>query len=71
MKKLTLIILGWYTFLFGKRTVMSRARLDICMQCKNRKGYFCGICFCELHAKASIAQESCPIKKWPGDLTRV
>lgn len=35
------------------------------MDCKFRKGYFCGECWCEIHAKAEIEEEECPKGLWP------
>jgi len=59
------IIKGWLRFLFSKRTQMASDRIKICLDCPFRKGYFCGVCFCELHAKASVEEEECPKDKWP------
>lgn len=64
IKKLKSICQGWYRFLFGKRSEMAQNRLSICMQCRERKGYFCGVCWCELHAKAEVKDEACPKGYW-------
>lgn len=61
------IIKGWFIFLFGKRTKQASDRILICLDCKFRKGYFCGVCGCEIHAKASLKDEHCPKYRWPGD----
>lgn len=63
--KLTNIIHGWYLFLFGKRTKQAKKRIDICKKCEYRKGYFCSVCWCELHAKSTIEEEECPKGFWP------
>lgn len=54
------IIKGWYIFLFKKRSQMASDRLKVCKSCDLRKGYFCGECWCELHAKSEIEDEKCP-----------
>lgn len=64
MRKLFNIAKGWYLFLFAKRSQMAKERLKICFECELRKGIVCGVCFCELHAKAEIEQEECPKDKW-------
>lgn len=64
MRKIFNIIIGWYRFLFKKRSVMADQRLKICQRCIYRKGFMCGECFCELHAKAEIEEEYCPKGKW-------
>lgn len=63
-KKLRSIALGWYRFLFGKRSEMANTRILICLECRERKGYFCGVCWCELHAKTEVQDEECPKKYW-------
>lgn len=67
MINLSNIIKGWIRFLFYKRSRMAKERLAVCWQCPLRKGVFCGVCFCELHAKAEIVEEHCPKYKWDGD----
>lgn len=67
MRKLFNIAKGWYLFLFAKRSRMAKERLEICLKCPFRKGYFCGECWCELHAKAEIDTEECPKNFWPRD----
>lgn len=62
--KILRIIKGWFIFLFGKRTQQASDRIVICLDCKFRKGYFCSICGCELHAKASLEEEECPKGFW-------
>jgi hypothetical protein len=64
MKKLFNILKGWYKFLFAKRSQMAKDRLIICFSCKARFGIMCGMCGCELHAKAEIEEEECPLGKW-------
>lgn len=46
---------------------MADQRLKICQRCIYRKGFMCGECFCELHAKAEIEEEYCPKGKWGSD----
>lgn len=65
--KILNILKGWYRFLFAKRSQMAKDRLTICFQCTQRKGIFCGVCGCELHAKAEVEQEECPKGLWPID----
>ena len=55
--------------MFAKRSEMAKERLEICFECDKRKGIVCGICLCELHAKAEIPEEQCPhpqANKWVG-----
>jgi hypothetical protein len=63
--KLRSICLGWWRFLFNKRTKMSQDRIDICMDCELRKGRFCGVCYCELDALATLDQSEGGICKHP------
>lgn len=68
MIKLYRIIKGWMIFLFRPKSQMAIARLDACLKCPHRRGRFCGICWCELDAKAEIEEEHCPDpdgSRWP------
>lgn len=58
------IIQGWWKFLFFKRSELAKERLKICFQCPFRKIVFCGVCGCELHAKAELEDEECPKGYW-------
>lgn len=58
------IIKGWLRFLFSKRSRMANRRLKICGECPFKRGIFCGECWCELHAKASLEEEECPKGFW-------
>ncbi len=58
------IVKGWWLLFFGKRTEAADKRLLVCMTCPFRKGYFCGECWCELHAKSMIEEEECPKGFW-------
>lgn len=62
--KIINIIKGWLKFLFAKRSQMAKDRLVICFECAHRKGIFCGLCGCELHAKAEVEEEECPKGYW-------
>lgn len=62
--RLKTIAKGWYLFLFAKRTDQARERIAVCYDCPYRKGYFCGVCWCELHAKSMIEEEECPKGFW-------
>lgn len=62
--KLYYILKGWFRFLFAKRSQMAKDRLQICFQCTQRRGVFCGACGCELHAKAEVDEEECPKGLW-------
>lgn len=64
MSRVINMIKGWYRLLFAKRSQMAKDRLTICFECTQRKGYFCGVCGCELHAKAEVEEEECPKGKW-------
>lgn len=57
------VIKGWYRFLFKKRSALANSRLSVCKDCELRKGVFCSVCGCELHAKASLIEEKCPDPK--------
>lgn len=63
--KIKHIFLGWFRFLFFKRSPMAKERIKVCFACSERRGIFCGECGCELHAKAEIEEEECPLNKWP------
>jgi hypothetical protein len=67
MNKIRNIIVGWWRFLFAKRSQMAKDRVSVCKKCPVRKGIFCGICWCEIHAKAEVEEEFCPVGKWPND----
>jgi hypothetical protein len=43
---------------------MANRRLKICGECPFKRGIFCGECWCELHAKASLEEEECPKGFW-------
>lgn len=58
------IIVGWFRFMFRPASEMAKKRLAICEDCKFRRGYFCGECWCELDAKAEIEDEECPKNYW-------
>jgi hypothetical protein len=58
------IIKGWYRFLFKPQSEMAKKRLAICKVCDLRQGKFCGVCWCELDAKAELEEEKCPKGKW-------
>ena len=62
--KLRSICIGWYRYLFAKRSEKAQLRIDICGVCQFKKGRFCGVCFCELHAKAE-SDDDCPKGYWP------
>jgi hypothetical protein len=62
--KILNIIKGWFLFLFAKRTEQAKERIIICLDCKFRKGYFCGVCGCEIHAKSMLEEEECPKGFW-------
>lgn len=64
LSKIRSFFIGWFTLLFKKRSSMTNERLETCWKCNERKGYFCGQCGCELHAKASSKEETCPLDKW-------
>lgn len=51
----------------GLKTVSSKElqhRLDICAECPMQLGNQCGICTCNLSAKANMRLEQCPVSKW-------
>ena len=50
--------------MFRPASAMAKKRLAICEDCKFRRGYFCGECWCELDAKAEIEDEECPKNYW-------
>lgn len=58
--------------MFTKRSQMAKDRLSICFQCTQRRGIFCGVCGCELHAKAEVEEDECPMGYWlkPGDFVQ-
>lgn len=58
------ILKGWFRFMFAKRSHMADKRLAICWECPYRRWHFCGKCGCELHAKAEIEEEKCPLNFW-------
>lgn len=58
------IIKGYYRWWFKKRSALASGRLIICSVCTYRAGFLCGKCFCELHAKASLEEEHCPVNNW-------
>lgn len=58
------IIVGWYRFLFAKRSQMAKDRLKICKLCNQRTGNICSNCGCFLLAKTELDEERCPIGKW-------
>jgi hypothetical protein len=64
LKKLRSICLGWYRFLFAKRSDMAKVRMSFCLSCRERRAFFCGVCWCELHAKTEVEEEECPKKYW-------
>lgn len=64
IEKLRNIILGWFRFMFRPASPMAKERLKICETCDERRGRFCGFCFCELDAKAEIEDEECPKNYW-------
>lgn len=59
-----------YAKLFGYQVVTPieqwDARLDECMNCEElvEETNQCAICTCDIDAKASLALEQCPKKKW-------
>lgn len=59
------ILLGWYRFIFKKRSEMSKARLKTCKYCQLRSGKFCGVCWCELDALSELTEEEGGICKHP------
>lgn len=50
--------------MFRPASPMAKERLKICETCDERRGRFCGFCFCELDAKAEIEDEECPKNYW-------
>ena len=51
------IIVGWYRFLFRKKSEMAKERLAICKECDMKRGRFCGVCWCELDALSELTRE--------------
>jgi len=41
-------------------------RLEVCSVCPNRNGERCAGCGCFIRAKASVANQACPLGLWPG-----
>lgn len=39
-------------------------RGPICRGCPERRGAFCSVCKCLLHAKINLSAEKCPLGKW-------
>lgn len=62
--KIINIIKGWYRFLFFKQSKEANRRMLYCWGCEERRGVFCGMCGCELHAKTEVREEKCPKNKW-------
>lgn len=62
--KLRSICIGWWRFLFAKRSEMAKKRVFLCKGCQFKKGYFCSVCWCEIHAKAEVEDEKCPMGYW-------
>lgn len=50
--------------MFKPQSPMAKARLLICRKCKFRRGPVCGVCFCQLEAKAEVEWEECPAGFW-------
>jgi hypothetical protein len=46
-----------------------RERLKICDSCEKRDGNVCTACTCNLLLKAKMRSESCPLGKWPHQIT--
>lgn len=63
--KIKSIITGWYRFLFRKKSAMAAERIEICKTCDKRRGYFCGVCWCELDALAELFPEEGGVCKHP------
>lgn len=40
-------------------------RTSICETCEFRRNFWCTVCKCVYYAKAKLATEDCPKKKWP------
>lgn len=51
----------------GMKTVSNeerQRRINICNACPMKSGNRCGICTCDLAAKAAMRLEQCPVSKW-------
>ncbi len=59
------IILGWYRFLFKKKSPRAIDRLSMCSICELKKGRVCGVCGCNLDAMAELDQNELGVCKYP------
>ena len=69
MWKVVNIIKGWANLLMGKKTCVSKTRMDVCRKCPHRKRIMgimdvCAMCGCFLKAKTRVLEEKCPIRLW-------
>lgn len=62
---------GWFNHIKDKLGMLDKetkdlaeARLKICDICPRRVKNKCGVCGCQLEAKAKDPNSTCPIKRW-------
>lgn len=65
MKRVRLILTGWYFWIMNYHAPLAQERLKICNICKYRKGMICSDCGCILQAKARLIEDDCPKGFWP------
>lgn len=58
------IVIGWWRRIFKKNNELANKRLAICKNCPNNLHGWCGLCGCNLKAKARVEDEICHDGKW-------
>jgi hypothetical protein len=64
---LSRIAIGWYKKIFKPMSPMGKYRYGYCLDCEEKKGPVCGVCYCVLKAKVEVEDEQCPKGKWGGE----
>jgi len=69
VKKVKNIAKGYTALVRGIKYEFTDGRVRICQKCDKNywvgKTLWCSICKCYIPAKARVAEEKCPLDKWP------
>lgn len=68
LKKIKNIITGWLKKIFNANSELSKKRLEVCDKCPHKvkilRDDYCGLCYCNLHAKSLVEDEICYDGRW-------
>jgi hypothetical protein len=58
------IIIGTFKNIFKLDNEISKSRMEICSECKDRDKNKCSLCGCILESKTRLKNAECPLSKW-------